>query len=244
MPARKPARKRVRRVRQPSDRYTGPAADEVRRVLARELHDSVAQTLSTMLLELQEFRAEQYGRAGVLRQLDILERSTREALSELRGLLVELRGQPSGDGDLVKLIREGLELRQGQRRPLVFELSVSPDWPARIPARVAVELHRVVEEAIENGVRHGGAERIEIDLNVSRSDQMAVLTIIDDGRGLPSQEGYDPGLGIVGMLERAHLLGGELKIEGTPAGRGTTVRVSVPVAAVVAEQDLTIQGHR
>ena len=98
-----PARRRAQSVPLSTDRYADLAADEVRSVLARELHDSVAQTLSTMLLELEEFRAEQYGRIGVLRQLDLLERSTRQALSELRELVVELRAQPIGDADLVKL---------------------------------------------------------------------------------------------------------------------------------------------
>ena len=222
---------RVRARRQSSDPYAKLAADEVRRVLARELHDSVAQTLSTMLLELDGFRADQYGRAGVLAQLDLLERSTRKALSELRELLVELRAEPIGDGDLVQLIRDGLQVRQGRRHPLVYELSVSPDWPARIPGRVATELHRMVEEAIDNGVRHSGAERIEIALEVSRRDRQAVLTISDDGRGLPSCDGFGRGLGMVGMLERAVLLGGGVEHQAGPGGRGTTVRVTVPMAA-------------
>jgi signal transduction histidine kinase len=222
---------RGRAGRQASDPYAKLAADEVRSVLARELHDSVAQTLSTMLLDLDGFRAEQYGRAGVLAQLDLLERSTRKALSELRELLVELRAKPIGDGDLVQLIRDGLQLRRGRRHPLVFVLTVSPDWPARIPGRVAAELHRMVEEAIDNGVRHSGAERIEIALEVSRRDRQAVVTISDDGRGLPSHDGLGRGLGIVGMLERAVLLGGGVEHQAGPGGRGTTVRVTVPMAA-------------
>lgn len=217
--------------RLPSDPYAKLAADEVRRLLARELHDSVAQTLSTMLLELDGFRADQYGRAGVLAQLDQLERSTRKALSELRDLLMELRAQPIDDVDLVMLIRESLQLRRGRRHPLVFELSVSPDWPAGIPGRVASELHRMIEEAVDNGVRHSGAERIEIALDVSSRDRLAVMTISDDGRGLPSHGGSGRGLGIVGMLERAVLLGGGVEHHAGPGGRGTTVRVTVPIAA-------------
>ncbi len=240
-----PARMRTHSARPSSDPYAGLAIDEVRRVLARELHDSVAQTLSTMLLELDEFRVEQYGRSGVLKQLDLLEESTRKAMTELRELLVELRAQPigDGDGDLATLIRESMQVRQGRRRPLALELRVSPDWPARIPGRVAVELHRVVEEAIENAARHSGAERIEIALNVISSDGLAVLTISDNGRGLPSHDEFGPGLGIVGMRERAVLLGGAVELEGAPSGRGTTVRVTVPIA-VLAKHDLPIQSTR
>jgi two-component system sensor histidine kinase UhpB len=235
-----PVRRRASSVHPPRAPDAETTADEVRRVLARELHDSVAQTLSAMLLELEEFRAEQYGRVGVLKQLDLLERSTRKALSELRELLVALRAHPvtEGEGDLVKLIREGLELRQGRRNPLEWALRVSPDWPAHIPGRVAIELHRMVEEAIENGVRHGGAIRIEIGLSVKSRDGMAVLTVSDDGRGMPSADDLGRGLGIVGMRERAALLGGGVELAGAPSGRGTTVRVTVPLAAL-AHQDVT-----
>ena len=210
-------------------------------MLARELHDSVAQTLSTMLFEIEEFRAGQYGRAGVLQQLDLLEGSTRKALTELRQLLVALRAHSVGEGeeDLAKLIEDGLEQRRRRRTPLACELRVSPDWPAQIPGRVAIELHRMVEEAIENGVRHGGATRIEIAMSVNSSGGVAVLTISDDGRGLPTAEDVGPGLGIVGMRERAALLGGAVELAAAPSGRGTTVQVTVPLAAL-AHQDVTV----
>ena len=203
-------------------------------MLARELHDSVAQTLSTMLFEIDEFRADQYGRVGVLQQLDLLEGSTRKALAELRQLLVALRAHPVGEGeeDLAKLIREGLQLRERRRNPVACELRVSPDWPALIPGRVAIELHRMVEEAIENGVRHGGAARIEISLSVNSHGGVAVLTISDDGRGFRAADDVGPGLGIVGMRERAALLGGAVELATAPGGRGTTVQVTVPLAAL------------
>lgn len=206
------------------------SGEEVRTLLARELHDSVAQTLSTMLLDLDTFRAEQHGRAGVLVQVDQLERSTRQALSDLREMLVELRARPSGNEDLVKLVRHGILERRGGRRHIEYELNVAPDWPALIPVHAASELNRIVQEAIENAVRHGGARKIMVALALSPRDLSAVVTVSDDGRGLPIQEVFSlrPGLGILGMRERALLLGGEIGIEGGPAGRGTTVRVTVP----------------
>jgi two-component system sensor histidine kinase UhpB len=208
------------------------SGEEVKALLARELHDSVAQTLSTMLLDLDAFRAEQHGRAGVLLQVDQLEQSTRKALSDLREMLVELRARPSGDEDLVKLVRHGmLERREGRRR-IEYELTVAPGWPALIPLHAASELNRIVQEAIENAVRHSGARKIMVDMALGPGDVSAVITITDDGRGLPIQEVFSlrPGLGILGMRERASLLGGEIGIGGGPAGRGTTVCVTVPCA--------------
>jgi two-component system sensor histidine kinase UhpB len=206
----------------------------MRTLLARELHDSVAQTLSTMLLDLDTFRVEQHGRAGVLRQVDQLEQSTRQALSDLRELLVELRTHRLGDEDLVKLVKHGMLERHGRRRQIEYELTVAPEWPELIPVHAATELNRIVQEAIENGVRHSGARKIVVTLSLSAGGQSAVVTISDDGRGLPTQEVFSlrPGLGILGMRERASLLGGEVGLEGGLGGRGTTVRVIVPLGTV------------
>src|ERR1700694_5765715 len=109
-----PVRRRATRVPPPRALEADTAADEGPRGLARAVHDRVAQTRSTMLFEIEEFRAGQYGRVGVLQQLDLLEGSTRKALTELRKLLVALRAQTvdEGEGDLAKLIKDGLQLRQ------------------------------------------------------------------------------------------------------------------------------------
>jgi two-component system sensor histidine kinase UhpB len=211
----------------------GPSLEQLSKLLARELHDSVAQTLSAMLIELENFREDQYGRAGVLRQVDLLEQSTRKALTDLRRLLVDLRSQEFGEEDLVKLIKRALLERKGRRRTLAFGLRVAPEWPERIPASAALEMFRMVTEAVDNALRHSAAKRIEVALGFS--DHAAVVSITDDGRGLPGQEGlsHPAGLGILGMTERAALLGGEIKIEGGPKGRGTSVRLTVPLATLV-----------
>jgi two-component system sensor histidine kinase UhpB len=214
---------------------TPPPVEPLGRVLARELHDSVAQTLSSMLLELESFRLEQHGRVGVLREVDQLEQSTRKALADLRALLVELRAQPSEEEDLVRLVRRGLLERQSRVRRVEFGLQVAPDWPDRIPAVAAMELYHVVAEAIDNAVHHSAGTRIEVTLGLGLGGQLAVLTINDNGRGLPKRKSprARAGLGIVGMRERAALLGGEVKLEGGAGGKGTSVQVTVPIAAVV-----------
>jgi two-component system sensor histidine kinase UhpB len=208
-------------------------AEEVRREFARLLHDGVAQTLSAMLLELDELRVEQQGQTVVLKRVDGLERSTRKALSELRDLLRQLRASREGDRDLVKLVKRGIRARVGARPAVKFELVVSPAWPERIPGRTAAELHRIVEEAIENGIRHGGARQIEVAFKVSARARYGYVAVTDDGPGLPSRGGVKPGgLGILGMRERALLLGGKVQLARGPGGRGATVRVSVPVEAL------------
>jgi two-component system, NarL family, sensor histidine kinase UhpB len=225
--------KRDRSRRQPAPPPVGPTLEELSKLLARELHDSVAQTLSTMLIELENFREEQYGRAGVLRQVDLLEQSTRKALLDLRRLLVDLRAEEFGEEDLVRLIKRALLDRRGRSRSVAFGLRVAPEWPERIPASAALEIFRLVTEAVDNAIRHSAAKTIDVALSLD--DQAAVVSITDDGRGLPVDGEFNQpaGLGIRGMRERALLLGGEVRLEGGPRGRGTCVRLTLPTAALV-----------
>ena len=79
--------------------------EEIRRALARELHDRVAQTLTTMLIELENFKYEQTGRQSALRQLDELQDSTRDVLSSLRSVLYGLRGESGVEEGFAEAIR-------------------------------------------------------------------------------------------------------------------------------------------
>ena len=86
------------------------ASEAIRRALARELHDRVAQTLTTMLIELENFKVEQTGRQSALRQLDELQVSTRDVLANLRHVLFELRGESGMEDGLVEAVRTALDL--------------------------------------------------------------------------------------------------------------------------------------
>lgn len=185
-----------------------------------------------MLIELENFREDQYGRVGVLRQVDLLDQSTRKALSDLRRLLVDLRAQDFGEEDLVKLIKRGLLERKGRSRTVAFGLEVAPEWPERIPAWAALEMFRLVTEAVDNAIRHSGARKIEVALDLTY--RSGVVSITDDGRGMPGPDGFahPAGLGILGMSERAALLGGQLELEAGRSRRGTCVRLTVPLATL------------
>src|SRR5579864_360949 len=192
-------RKRVRETSTREGKSRPASTEALGTLLARELHDGVAQILSTMLLDLENFRIEQYGRASVLRQVDLLEQSTRRALSDLRGLLVELRSQPYTEDDLVTLVRSGLLERQSRARGVEFGLQVSPDWPNQLAAPAAMELYRVISEAVDNGVRHGAARSVEVTLAVALGGRLGVITIADDGVFTDAEVKGRPSLGILGM---------------------------------------------
>jgi signal transduction histidine kinase len=198
------------------------SSDEIRRMLARELHDQVAQTLTTMLIELENFKVEQTGRQGALRQLDELQESTRDVLSNLRRVLYDLRGETGieeGFADAVRLLLARFEERTHVR----VSLSISPSWPKRLRSQAALNLYRIIEEALTNVRMHSGAGMVEVALAPAVGSNFAV-SVKDDGRGADSAAGdRAPGMGVLGMQERAVILGGRLEVESV-AGGGTTVR--------------------
>ncbi len=198
----------------------------IRRELARELHDRVAQRLTVMLVGLEFFRREQFGRHGVLDTIAELERSTVAVINELRDLLFELRDEPGGEEDVAETLR-GLLNDIGQRSGSETELRVAKEWPQRLPAADAAQVTRIVQEAARNAWMHGLAARLTVWLECIDEERL-IVTIADDGLGIPEAGGVpNGGLGILGMNERALLLGGELTIQPSPAG-GTIVRLVFP----------------
>jgi signal transduction histidine kinase len=198
---------------------------ELKRLLARELHDRVAQTLTSMLVDLENFKVEQAGRQSVIRQMDGLQDSTRLVLNNLRQLLYELRGEePVGD-TFEDAIRALINRFHAQTR-ISIELSVLPGWPKRMRSACALNLYRIVEEALTNVRMHSGAQQVTVALQPYSDTQLEVV-IRDDGRGVDTDERRPLGMGTVGMKERAVFLGGQLRLE-SDLGNGTTVRAVFP----------------
>jgi signal transduction histidine kinase len=204
--------------------------EELGTFLARELHDGIAQTLSVMLLELETFRRDQHGRDGALRQIDALERQTRGALADLRALLVELRARQRRERDLVLLLRGEMVERQERNQAIQFRLHVAPEWPERMDSGVATHLLRIGMEAIDNATHHARPKNVEVALAIDGEN--AVMTIRDDGGGIKDRpdSALRPGFGIIGMSERAELIGGTVTLAPGAQGSGTTVQVIVPLA--------------
>jgi signal transduction histidine kinase len=203
------------------------AAERIRQQLARELHDQVAQTLTTMLVELEEFKDQQAGRQSVLREVDVLQGSTREVLQNIRQLLYDLRGEPRFDEDFPESIRTGLLRSFQERTGIAMKLTVSPAWPNSISAPASLNLYRIIQEALSNVRRHSGARQVEVVLSVEGADRL-VVTVCDDGRGTPGlDDASQRGLGLLGIRERVVVLGGELHVH-SEAGVGTTITASFP----------------
>jgi signal transduction histidine kinase len=207
------------------------AALEERSYLARELHDSVTQLLFSITLTAEAARMLlRQDEPHVSAQLRRLQGLANQAMKEMRALIHQLRPMPEADSSLASHMR-GLIAEREKRDGLRVTLHVEHD--KRLPARYELALFRVVQEALNNVVKHAHTSRAEVRLLIE--DHSVVLEIEDQGIGFdPSQlqgDRVEQGLsklGLTSMRERVELLGGTFVVESEP-GKGTRIRVQVPI---------------
>jgi signal transduction histidine kinase len=197
---------------------TAAAAERSR--LARDLHDSVTQSLFAAKLQAEALVKRWRPQAPEAREsLDDLQRLTRAALAEMRTLLLEMRPAALADAWLGDLLRHLADASEGRTSARV-ELTV--DGRHALPSDVTVALYRVAQEAMNNVIRHAGARRAWLDLRCVPG--AVVLVIGDDGRGFdPTGVGPEQ-FGLRTMRERAEAVGAALTV-GSRLGHGTVVTV-------------------
>jgi signal transduction histidine kinase len=205
------------------ERARQAAVLEERQRLARELHDSVTQSLYGISLQAEAAsRALTAGDAvPVASNLEEIRETSQEALGEMRLLLFELRPPLLEEHGLYGALQSRLGAVES-RAGLVTELQ--GEGAERLPPETEQELYRLAQEALNNVLKHAHASRVAVRLDVSTD--RAVLEVADDGVGFePYLRGGD-GFGLPGMRERVERLGGTLQVESEP-GAGTRVRVEV-----------------
>jgi two-component system NarL family sensor kinase len=198
--------------------------DERKRV-AGELHDGVGQGLTLLKLTLQNLEADQMepGAADLPGRLRVCIDKTQEMIEEVRRVSMALRPAILDSGGILlalkRLSREVGELK----RDLAVRLDIGVREP-EIQGSLKIHLFRIVQEALNNVIKHAGAENVWIRLY--RSDAGLTLEIEDDGVGFDpaSLTGPARGLGLSSMKQRANLHHGDLQITSQP-GQGTRLRV-------------------
>ena len=206
--------------------------DQLRRLVARELHDRVAQTLTGMLVEVENFKSEQVDWKDVVHQLDLIQTSTREVLASIRELLHDLRGEHALGGGFVDAVRTfGTSFTA--KTGITVQIEVREGWPQTLNGAASLNLFRIVEEALANVRMHSGAHAVEVELG-EHSESEVSLMIRDDGRGVDTDPARPAGLGTIGMRERAVFLGGKLRID-SEMGRGTVIQAVFPKRLLAVE---------
>ena len=203
------------------------AQEEERKRVAREIHDGPAQSLANLVLRTEiceRLLAQDIDEA--LNELGELKKTAKGSLTELRRIIFDLRPMALDDLGLVPALRRYLEdLRD--RLGLPVELVILGE-EVRLDLNQEVTLFRLAQEAVNNARKHAQAKEIRVRLEFA--PLAATLVVEDDGRGfIPSETGSFAGFGLLGMRERAELVGGDFEVTSAP-GEGTRIRVRVPLA--------------
>ncbi len=205
------------------------AATAERGRLARELHDSVTQSLySIMLYAEAAARALAEGdKPPAIEYLQELRATAQEALREMRLLIFELRPLALEKIGLVAALRarlEAVETRSGMQTDFRVE---GADAVTRLPFAMQDELYHIAHEALNNVLKHSNAKHVWLHLDIQATN--VHLEICDDGVGFTcASNGTAGGLGLSSMKERAQRLRGQLHIESSP-GLGARVLIDVPI---------------
>lgn len=209
------------------------AGDRERATLARELHDSTAQQLAALVLQLSA-AARDTTDSVLQRQLDAIREQAKATLEEVRLLSHTVHPRVLDDLGLVAALKKlGREVSEVSH----IDVEVSASNDARdIPPTAAAVLYRVAQTAVHNVVRHAEAHHVDLRLVTANDDdngREVLLDIIDDGRGfdVADAERRRPGMGLFTMRERVALAGGTFEITST-LGEGTRITAALPLGRV------------
>jgi two-component system nitrate/nitrite sensor histidine kinase NarX len=211
------------------------AVGEERALLARELHDSIAQSLAFMKIQVQLLRnAAQRGQPDKLNSiLDELDAGVRESINDVRELLVHFRTRTNTE-NIEQALQETLQKFEHQTG-LPARLEVHGDG-LPLPADVQVQVLHVVQEALSNARKHAGASHVSLEV---RKGQRWRFAVHDNGAGFNvSQVRSESHVGLKIMRERAARIGGEVEITSA-RGAGTTVTLTLPPHPVAIGQTVS-----
>jgi PAS domain S-box-containing protein len=205
------------------------ATEEERQRIARELHDDTAQRLAALILRVRRLAEE----AGGAKRMALLEEIREEIVDAAEGVKRMARGLRPPEieelGLALAVAAHVRSLREGASFEVDADLGVVDPY-LNVTAKLA--LYRIVQEALSNSRRYSGDRRASVRLFVE--DGTVVAEIADQGKGFRHSRALESGggLGLIGMRERATMIGGRLTIESAP-GQGTLVRASVPATTPV-----------
>lgn len=206
------------------------AQEAERRLIARELHDGIGQVLTALRIDLGLIADMLPGAPGTAAaRLAETRAQVGDLMNDVRRISAELRPSMLDDLGLLPTLNW---LAEGFTRRLGIPVAVRAGrWPEHADPDVEIGLFRIVQEAVNNAVKHAGARRIDVRLAARGGD--ALLDVADDGEGFDVERvlrgpGGTLGSGLRGMRERVVQLGGEMQIVSQP-GKGTTLHVRIPL---------------
>jgi len=207
---------------------------EERQRLARNLHDSMTQSIHSLSMAANESHSalvdEQYESLPEL--LEILIDGTKFVSKELQLLLHELQVIPDERTDLFDILRTRLE-NVGKHTGIETHFCVEGNW--KLDKSMEIEIYYIAQEALNNALKHANSN--EINISLDGTPTRVILTVSDKGNGFPSPvsgqinlDGIEnPGMGLKNMLSRTEKLMGDLSLDSSP-GNGATIKLEVAIA--------------
>ncbi|CAH0206910.1 MULTISPECIES: sensor histidine kinase [Bacillaceae] len=202
------------------------AQEQERKKLSREIHDGPAQMLANVMMrsDLIERVQRERGPDEALVEIRSLKVMVRNALYEVRRIIYDLRPMALDDLGLVPTLRKYLQTTEDYNNGVNLNF-VNLGQVKRLPSDMEVALFRLVQEAVQNSLKHADPKQIQVKLSISK--EMVTVVVKDDGKGFDSSIQKEGSFGLVGMRERVELLEGEMTIDSQP-GAGTLVFIQVP----------------
>lgn len=203
------------------------AQEEERKRLSREIHDGPAQMMANVMMrsDLIERIYKEYGATEALAEVKNLKTMVRNALYEVRRIIYDLRPMALDDLGLVPTLKKYLQtIEEYHSTTSISYINVGEE--KRLPTKYEVALFRLIQESVQNVLKHANAKEIKVKLEMAQ-EQITVL-VKDNGQGFNIDERKDESFGIIGMRERVELLGGKISIN-SKIGKGTTVLIKVPL---------------
>lgn len=199
---------------------------EERNRLARELHDSISQSLYSITLFAEAGR--NFSRSGELERASVyfkdIQETSQQALKEMRLLVHKLRPSRLAQEGFARALQHRLNAVEG-RAGIKTQVSIQKE--IALPPDVEEALYHIAQEALNNSLKHATATEVRVTLQQS-PEELIQLTVQDNGGGFDLPAALTAGgLGLTSMQERANMIGGELTIQAI-LGQGTTVILSLP----------------
>lgn len=206
--------------------------EQERLAIARDLHDELGQALTSLKMDMSmlERKAKstsgKFNGATVLGDIETMQGLIAGTINKVRSLITELRPEVLDTLGLVPALEWQIE-EFHKRTNLAFEFNTEVE-ELQLSKEHAVAVFRVFQESLTNVARHAQASKVTA--RIEKHAGTLWVEIADDGKGITTEDLNAPGkFGLLGMRERALLFGGEVTITSTP-GRGTTVKIKVPIS--------------
>jgi two-component system, NarL family, sensor histidine kinase DegS len=203
------------------------AQEDERKRLSREIHDGPAQMIANVIMrsDLIERVYRDQGGPAAIQEVKSFKKMVRSALYEVRRIIYDLRPMALDDLGLVPTLRKYLQTIEEYHNSAKIEFA-NLGLELRLPPKYEVAVFRLIQEAVQNALKHSKASDILVRLEMTKS-KIGVL-IKDNGVGFDVKKACPKSFGLLGMRERVELLEGDLTIE-SKIGKGTLVYIHVPL---------------